>query len=170
MDENSYKATSRLSHRRRSSIKEGLHEDVRNLWSTATMSESTANVSLSKVCENFDDEGQDLGKSRRRYSQSISLKESLCLPPEEIQQHALLELELHRGRSVEQDIEEEREDSKTDIVKSASELSVSHSKQTPHPAYWAEQQNRLPLPLMELMENEALEILNKALTSEPPRP
>ncbi|KAL2805799.1 cation channel sperm-associated auxiliary subunit zeta, partial [Daubentonia madagascariensis] len=49
--------------------------------------------------------------------------------------------------------------------KSSSVSSVESLKHTPHQAYWAEQQNRLPLPLMELMENEALEILTKALRS-----
>lgn len=46
--------------------------------------------------------------------------------------------------------------------------SLNIAKHTPHRAYWAEQQSRLPLPLMELMENEALEILTKALRSELP--
>ncbi|XP_023603121.1 cation channel sperm-associated protein subunit zeta isoform X1 [Myotis lucifugus] len=50
----------------------------------------------------------------------------------------------------------------------ASELDSSVSslnimKHTHHRAYWEEQQDRLPLPLMDLMENEALEILTKAL-------
>ncbi|XP_015424559.1 PREDICTED: testis-expressed sequence 40 protein [Myotis davidii] len=43
--------------------------------------------------------------------------------------------------------------------------SVNILKHTHHRAYWAEQQDRLPLPLMELMVNEALEILTKALRS-----
>ncbi|KAK1335503.1 hypothetical protein QTO34_003289 [Cnephaeus nilssonii] len=50
-----------------------------------------------------------------------------------------------------------------DLASSVSSLNIL--KHTHHRAYWVEQQNRLPLPLMELMENEALEILTKALQS-----
>ncbi|XP_035317610.1 cation channel sperm-associated protein subunit zeta [Cricetulus griseus] len=151
-------------HHRRSSVRSSLHGDVRDLWSTATL--STANVSVSDVCEDFDEEGRTVEKSRR-YSQTISLKENLNLNSEEIQQQARLELELRRGRSLERDfsVEEEHDESVIPLVKSTSESSVSLSKQMPHQAYWTEQQNRLPLPLMELMENEVLEILSKALST-----
>ncbi|KAM8812883.1 cation channel sperm-associated auxiliary subunit zeta [Rhynchonycteris naso] len=43
--------------------------------------------------------------------------------------------------------------------------SFDNLKHRPHQAYWVEQQNRLPLPLTELMENEVLEILTKVLQS-----
>ncbi|KAL4696861.1 hypothetical protein H8959_002559 [Pygathrix nigripes] len=55
--------------------------------------------------------------------------------------------------------------SQIEAEKSSSTSSLNIAKHTPHRAYWAEQQSRLPLPLMELMENEALEILIKALRS-----
>ncbi|ERE77748.1 steroid hormone receptor ERR1-like protein [Cricetulus griseus] len=97
-------------HHRRSSVRSSLHGDVRDLWSTATL--STANVSVSDVCEDFDEEGRTVEKSRR-YSQTISLKENLNLNSEEIQQQARLELELRRGRSLERDfsVEEEHDES-----------------------------------------------------------
>ncbi|KAH0507908.1 Steroid hormone receptor ERR1 [Microtus ochrogaster] len=127
---------------------------------------STGNVSVADVCEDFDEEGRTIGKSRR-YSQTISILENLHLKPEEIQQQARLELELRRGRSLERDlaVEEEHDESATSLVKCSSESSASQSKQMPHQAYWTEQQNRLPLPLMELMENEVLDILSKALNT-----
>ncbi|XP_006980779.1 cation channel sperm-associated auxiliary subunit zeta isoform X1 [Peromyscus maniculatus bairdii] len=174
MEENVSQAVTKHEHRRRSSARSSLYGDVRDLWSTATM--STANASLADVCEDFDEEGRDVEKSRR-YSHTISLKESLHLEPEEIQQQARLELELRRGSTLERDLvvdEEEHDESVTSfeqsglaeaIGKSTSELSVSPSKRTPHQAYWTEQQNRLPLPLMELMENEVLDILSKALNT-----
>ncbi|XP_038172013.1 cation channel sperm-associated protein subunit zeta [Arvicola amphibius] len=161
MEENLSKAVPKhVHHRHRTS----LHGDVRDLWTTATM--STGNVSVANVCEDFDEEGRTVGKSRR-YSQSISILENLNLKPEEIQKQARLELELRRGRSLERDlaVDEEHDESVTSLEKCTSESSVSLSKQMPHQAYWTEQQNRLPLPLMELMENEVLDILSKALTT-----
>nr|XP_048314235.1 cation channel sperm-associated auxiliary subunit zeta isoform X2 [Myodes glareolus] len=161
MAENLSKAVPKhVHHHQRSS----LHEDIRDLWSTATM--STANVLVADVCEDFDEEGRIVGKTRR-YSQTISILENLNLKPEEIQQQARLELELRRGRSLERDpaVDEEHDESETSLVKCTSETSVSLSKQMPHQAYWTEQQNRLPLPLMELMENEVLNILSKALNT-----
>ncbi|XP_045153170.1 cation channel sperm-associated protein subunit zeta isoform X1 [Echinops telfairi] len=49
--------------------------------------------------------------------------------------------------------------------RTSSMSSLTILNRTPHKAYWAEQQNRLPLPLIELMESEVLEILTKALSS-----
>ncbi|KAL1788513.1 testis-expressed sequence 40 protein [Sigmodon hispidus] len=162
MEENTSKALPKYAHHRRSSGRSSLHGDVRDLWSTATM--ATENVSVSEVCEDFDEEGRAVGKSRR-YSQSISMKENLNLEPEEIQQQARLELELRRGRSLERDLVAMGVHRGSQDIKSTSESSVSLSKQMPHQAYWTEQQNRLPLPLMELMENEVLDILSKALST-----
>ncbi|XP_040604644.1 cation channel sperm-associated protein subunit zeta isoform X2 [Mesocricetus auratus] len=169
MEENLSKAVPKHVHHRRSSVRSSLYGDVRDLWSTAEL--STANVSVSDVCEDFDEEGRTVEKSRR-YSQTISMKENLNLNPEEIQQQARLELALRRGRSLERDlaVDEEEDESVISLVKSTSESSLSLSKQMPHQAYWTEQQNRLPLPLMELMENEVLDILGKALSSEQPHP
>ncbi|XP_005063972.1 cation channel sperm-associated protein subunit zeta isoform X1 [Mesocricetus auratus] len=164
MEENLSKAVPKHVHHRRSSVRSSLYGDVRDLWSTAEL--STANVSVSDVCEDFDEEGRTVEKSRR-YSQTISMKENLNLNPEEIQQQARLELALRRGRSLERDlaVDEEEDESVISLVKSTSESSLSLSKQMPHQAYWTEQQNRLPLPLMELMENEVLDILGKALST-----
>ncbi|XP_044117119.1 cation channel sperm-associated protein subunit zeta isoform X2 [Neovison vison] len=94
---------------------------------------------------------------------------------EDLDKPSLLELELNRAGSLGSHLEDgDSKESKTDTEMSSSESSLNISKHTPHRAYWMEQQNRLPLPLMELMENEALEILTKALRSEllplPPRP
>lgn len=94
--------------RRRSSVRSGLYGDVRDLWSTATL--STANLSLSEVCEDFDEEGKSLSKLRK-FSQTISITENLNLKPEEIQQQALRKLEQCRDRSL--GSEEEHEDSLT---------------------------------------------------------
>ncbi|XP_055466403.1 cation channel sperm-associated auxiliary subunit zeta [Psammomys obesus] len=162
MEETPLKPAPKHAHHRRSSTRSNLFGDVRNLWSTATMS-TIANVSVSDVCEDFEEENKD--SKPRKYSQTISMKENLNLKPEEIQQQARLELLLHGSRSLDVDalLEEEREESMLSLVKSASESSDRPSKQMPHQAYWTEQQNRLPLPLMELMENEVLDILNKAL-------
>ncbi|XP_074087266.1 cation channel sperm-associated auxiliary subunit zeta [Macrotis lagotis] len=43
--------------------------------------------------------------------------------------------------------------------------SLMKSRDAKHHAYWADLQNRLPLPLTTLMEEEALEILTRSLTS-----
>ncbi|XP_048960658.1 cation channel sperm-associated auxiliary subunit zeta-like [Canis lupus dingo] len=71
-------------------------------------------------------------------------------------------MELRRGSILGSHLEEDV-DSKTETEVSSSESWLSMSRHTPHGAYWIEQQNRLPLPLMEVVENEALEILTKAL-------
>uniref|UniRef100_A0A8C8TMR6 Cation channel sperm associated auxiliary subunit zeta n=1 Tax=Peromyscus maniculatus bairdii TaxID=230844 RepID=A0A8C8TMR6_PERMB len=138
----------------KNSARSSLYGDVRDLWSTATM--STANASLADVCEDFDEEGRDVEKSRR-YSHTISLKESLHLEPEEIQQQARLELELRRGSTLERDLvvdEEEHDESVTSFEQSA-----------PHRNGVFLLPFQLPLPLMELMENEVLDILSKALNT-----
>lgn len=77
---------------------------------------STANVLVADVCEDFDEEGRIVGKTRR-YSQTISILENLHLKPEEIQQQARLELELRRGRSLERDlaVDEEHDESVTSL-------------------------------------------------------
>ncbi|XP_020014594.1 cation channel sperm-associated auxiliary subunit zeta [Castor canadensis] len=155
----------RFSERRRSSVRSGMHGDIRNLWSQATLVQPHVNMSLAEVCENFDEEGRDLGKLRGGRSQSISLKERISSKPEELEEQSLLDLELHARSSMEQHSEKESEDFKIDSEKSSSASVISLSKHIPHRAYWAEQQNRLPLPLMEVMETEALEILTKALKS-----
>ncbi|XP_006149903.1 cation channel sperm-associated protein subunit zeta isoform X2 [Tupaia chinensis] len=155
----------------RGSRKMSQSSDIRNLWTTATLSQPQLNIELSQVCENFDEEGREIGKTRGWYTQKSSWEgeeDKTNLNPEELNEHTLLELELHRGGSsgtVRSHFEEERVESKNEAEKASSLSSLSISKHAPHRAYWAEQQNRLPLPLMELMENEVLEILTKALRS-----
>uniref|UniRef100_A0A8C3X6Q3 Catsper channel auxiliary subunit zeta n=1 Tax=Catagonus wagneri TaxID=51154 RepID=A0A8C3X6Q3_9CETA len=85
--------------------------------------------------------------------------------PEELDEHALMELETHSGSYPGGTLEDGDDDSRIDFEKSSSVSSLNIPKHTPHRAYWVEQQNRLPLPLTVLMENEALEILTKALRS-----
>ncbi|XP_042532413.1 cation channel sperm-associated protein subunit zeta [Dipodomys spectabilis] len=174
------KGAPKPSERRGSAGKATLTSHILNLWSTATL-QPQVNLSLAEICENFDDEGRDVGKIRRQKSQSLTSR------PQGLEERALLDLELHGCNSIEGLREKGAEDISTKadepkgkrfpIVgpkwerrnrnpeKCSSESLISLSKNVPHRAYWTEQQNRLPLPLMELMENEALEILKKALKS-----
>ncbi|XP_063136006.1 cation channel sperm-associated auxiliary subunit zeta isoform X3 [Rattus norvegicus] len=153
MEENSNKLVPKQENSRRSLDRSSPYGDVRQLWSTATL--STTNASVSGVCEDFDEEGKSVSKLRK-HSQAISITEALNLEPEEIQQQARLELEQYHSRSLEREIEE-------NFLATSSESEVSLSK--PHRAYWIEQQNRLPLPLMDIMETEVLDILKKALST-----
>jgi hypothetical protein len=91
-----------------------MHGDIRNLWSQATLVQPHVNMSLAEVCENFDEEGRDLGKLRGGRSQSISLKERISSKPEELEEQSLLDLELHARSSMEQHSEKESEDFKID--------------------------------------------------------
>ncbi|KAM9220997.1 cation channel sperm-associated auxiliary subunit zeta [Dugong dugon] len=147
--------------------------DIRKLWTTATLSEMNLNLPLSKVSEWSDTDGSSFCHQKNGVDSDAADwewddGERVPLPSDnsfkqELDEHTLLKLELHRGRSQGSSLEEG--DSRTEAEKSPSMLSLSISKHTPHRAYWTEQQNRLPLPLTELMENEALEILTKALQS-----
>ncbi|KAB0404139.1 hypothetical protein E2I00_008892, partial [Balaenoptera physalus] len=144
--------------------------DIRNLWTTATLSQPKLNVPLPTVREDSELEGSSVGgKTRWSYNQkaghdsdggweeSDDGEDKDNFKPEELDEHALMELEMRRGSSLGGPLEED--DSKTDSEKPSSVSSLNISKHTPHRAYW------LPLPLTELMENEALEILTKALRS-----
>ncbi|XP_011848880.1 PREDICTED: testis-expressed sequence 40 protein [Mandrillus leucophaeus] len=153
---------------RHDSDKESVHSDIRDLWTTTTLSQAQLNMPLSEVCEGFDAEGRSISKTRRWYSpgsRSLDEGDTASHKPEEMDEHALVELELHRGSSMEINPGEKDTASQIEAEKSSSMSSLNIAKHTPHRAYWAEQQSRLPLPLMELMENEALEILTKALRS-----
>uniref|UniRef100_F6TGP1 Catsper channel auxiliary subunit zeta n=2 Tax=Callithrix jacchus TaxID=9483 RepID=F6TGP1_CALJA len=135
--------------------KESLYSDIRDLWTTATLSQSELNTPLSDVCGNFDAEGRSISHTRGWYGQGRrSLDEG-----------DKASRKLRRSSSME--INEGKEDTASEIKaeKSSSTSSLDIAKHIPHRAYWAEQQNRLPLPLMELMENEALEVLTEALWS-----
>ncbi|XP_077817229.1 cation channel sperm-associated auxiliary subunit zeta isoform X1 [Macaca mulatta] len=156
---------------RHDSDKESVHSDIRDLWTTTTLSQAQLNMPLSEVCEGFDAEGRSISKTRgwdSPGSRSLDEGDKASHKPEEIDEHALVELELHRGSSMEINPGEKDTASQIEAEKSSSMSSLNIAKHTPHRAYWAEQQSRLPLPLMELMENEALEILTKALRSELP--
>ncbi|XP_033061657.1 cation channel sperm-associated protein subunit zeta isoform X1 [Trachypithecus francoisi] len=153
---------------RHDSDKESGHSDIRDLWTRTTLSQAQLNMPLSEVCEGFDAEGRSISKTRGWYSpgsRSLDEGDKASHKPEELDEHALVELELHRGSSMEINLGEKDTASQIEAEKSSSMSSLNIAKHTPHRAYWAEQQSRLPLPLMELMENEALEILTKALRS-----
>ncbi|XP_032497108.1 cation channel sperm-associated protein subunit zeta [Phocoena sinus] len=174
MEEKPFKALAKSSGHRGSG-KSSPH-DIRNLWTTATQSQPKLNVALPTVREDSELEGSSVGgKTRWSYNQkaghdsdggweeSDDGEDKDSFKPEELDEHALMELEMRRGSSLGGSLEED--DSKTDDENASSVSSLSISKHTPHRAYWVEQQSRLPLPLTELMENEALEILTKALRS-----
>ncbi|XP_045749353.1 cation channel sperm-associated auxiliary subunit zeta isoform X1 [Mirounga angustirostris] len=175
MEEKPFKA-SLGSH---GSDKSSPDNDIRNLWTRATLSQPKLNVPRSSVGEDSDMEGSGVGsKSRRWYNLKAGRdsdgaweewddgEDKDSFRQEDLGESSLLELELRRASSLGSRLGEDV-DSKTDTEMSSSESSLNISKHTPHRAYWMEQQNRLPLPLMELMESEALEILTKALRSEP---
>ncbi|XP_041629752.1 cation channel sperm-associated protein subunit zeta [Vulpes lagopus] len=151
--------------------------DIRNLWTRATLSQPKLNVPRSKICDDSDAEGSSLGSKTRQWCNGKAGRESDGgweewddgedkdgFRREDLHGHLSLEMELRRGSILGSHLEEDV-DSETESEVSSSESSISISKHTPHRAYWIEQQNRLPLPLMEVMENEALEILTKALWS-----
>ncbi|OWK17535.1 hypothetical protein Celaphus_00013328, partial [Cervus elaphus hippelaphus] len=156
-------------------LKEGLQNmearsslhDIRSMWSTATLSQPKLNVQLPTVRE--DSELEDFsvsGETRWSYDQkaghdaeggweaSDGGEDKDRFNPEEPE----LGGDSSQGSRLEEDA------SKTD-EKATSASSLNILRHTPHRAYWVEQQSRLPLPLTELMENEALEILTEALQS-----
>uniref|UniRef100_A0A673VHQ7 Catsper channel auxiliary subunit zeta n=1 Tax=Suricata suricatta TaxID=37032 RepID=A0A673VHQ7_SURSU len=153
--------------------------EVRNLWTEATLSQSKLNVP--NACEDTDLEGSSVSSKtpHQRYNgkaghdlNSGSLAwddgdDQDNFKQEELDDHdhSLLELELRQGSSQGSHLEERDVDSKTESEISSSESLLNISNYAAHEAYWVEQQNRLPLPLMELMENEVLEILTEALQS-----
>ncbi|XP_019501006.1 PREDICTED: testis-expressed sequence 40 protein isoform X1 [Hipposideros armiger] len=160
-----------------SSMKSNPQDDIRSLWTTATLSQPKLNVQLSNVYRDSELEGSSVGsKTRGWYNQKAGhdsdggweewddRDDNVSFKQEEPDDHTLLGLELHPGSSFGSHLEEE-DDPSTQIEIISSMPSLSVLKHTSHGAYWAEQQTRLPLPLIELMENEALEILTKARQS-----
>ncbi|XP_004437873.2 PREDICTED: testis-expressed sequence 40 protein [Ceratotherium simum simum] len=175
MEEKPFKALAKSSGRQGSS-KSSPHSDIRKLWTTATLSQPKVNVALSSVCD--DSEASSVGGNTRRwYNQKAGRHSDIgwedsedgedkdSFRQEELDGHSLLELQLHGGSSLGSHLEEGDDDARTETERSSSMSSLNFSKHTHHRAYWVEQQSRLPLPLTELMENEALEILTKALQS-----
>lgn len=89
---------------RHDSDKESVHSDIRDLWTTTTLSQAQLNMPLSEVCEGFDAEGRSISKTRgwdSPGSRSLDEGDKASHKPEEIDEHALVELELHRGSSME---------------------------------------------------------------------
>ncbi|XP_040826725.1 cation channel sperm-associated protein subunit zeta [Ochotona curzoniae] len=173
MEENLFKVSPK-SQERQSSQRSSEH-DIRNLWTTATLSQTQLHLPLSYFCEKFDEDGGTVRTSApgwlspeelwREEEVSSPKGDRTRLESEPRDQHTLLDQQLHRGSSEEGHVEEDDEESNLSSDKSLTLSFTNVSKHPPHRAYWAEQQNRLPLPLMELMENEVLEILTKALQS-----
>ncbi|KFO28448.1 cation channel sperm-associated protein subunit zeta isoform X1 [Fukomys damarensis] len=91
---------------------------------------------------------------------SISLRDKDRFKSEDLDQHTLLELEPPRSRSLGNHLVEVA--SESEIRKESLSSAWEHAD---FQLYLAEQQKKLPLPLRELMETEALEILTKALKS-----
>ncbi|XP_072826308.1 cation channel sperm-associated auxiliary subunit zeta [Vicugna pacos] len=141
--------------------------DIRNLWTTATLSQPKLNVPLPSVPEDSELKGSSIsGKTHGWYKQKAASHYSDSSWKEMDDKDSFKpEQDVHRRSSLGNHIEEGDDDIRTKAEKPSSGSSLSISKHTPHRAYWVEQQNRLPLPLTELMENEALEILTKALWS-----
>ncbi|KAF6102492.1 catsper channel auxiliary subunit zeta [Phyllostomus discolor] len=163
MEENPLKAPAKSSGHL-DSAGSSLTEDIRNLWTMASLSHSRLNIPLTSLCEDSEPEGSSVGsKTDQWYHQKDIDQDSEVTwehwddskdKPEE------LGPSIFQGNDLEGD-----EDTRTKTETPLSMASPRISKHSPHRAYWVEQQNRLPLPLVELMESEALEILTKALHS-----
>ncbi|XP_036909054.1 cation channel sperm-associated protein subunit zeta, partial [Sturnira hondurensis] len=149
---------------RHDSVRSSLNSDVRNLWTMASLSQSRLNVPLTSLCEDSELEGSSIGsKTDQWYNQEEVRQDSEDVWKQWEDRKDKPE-ELGPGGFQGSDLEgDEYSRTKTEIPSSMASPKIS--KHTPHRAYWVEQQNRLPLPLVELMESEALEILTKALQS-----
>ncbi|XP_062052469.1 cation channel sperm-associated auxiliary subunit zeta [Lepus europaeus] len=166
MEEKPFKVSVKPPERRSSG--QASPHDIRNLWTTATLSQSQLNLPLAELCESFEEEGGAVRHAAAAWHSPESRwelgEQGAALADGASVESGALDAELRRESSLESCLEEGDDESKTTTESSlVSVLRVS--KHTPHRAYWTEQQNRLPLPLMGLMENEALEILTKALHS-----
>lgn len=113
---------------RHDSSKSDSHEDIRNLWSMATLSQPKLNVQRSNVSEYSELDGSSLGSKtgewynqRAGYNSDGGWKEwdnreaDVDLKPEEMDDDTLLELELHPIGSLESHLEEEEDDARTEI-------------------------------------------------------
>lgn len=103
-------------------------DDIRNLWTKATLSQSKLNVPLPNACEDSDMEGSSVSSRTQHqfYDQKaghVSVASSLAwddgddkdsFKQELLDDHSLLELELQRGRSLGSHFEEGDVDSNTE--------------------------------------------------------
>ncbi|XP_013369688.1 PREDICTED: testis-expressed sequence 40 protein [Chinchilla lanigera] len=136
----------------------------------ATLSQPGLSTQLSEV-RGSSDQNHGTGHETRGDSQqglledgdkSISQRDKDSSKPEDLDQHTLLDLEPPRSST--QGIWLAELDSESGNEHFSESLS-STLEQAGFRLYLAEQQKKLPLPLRELMETEALEILTKALKS-----
>ncbi|XP_021120332.1 testis-expressed protein 40 [Heterocephalus glaber] len=137
-------------------------------------------MQLSEVHGNWGQEGygtvyETYGRNSQRDlredgDKSISLRDKDGSKPEDLDKHTLLELEPPCSSSLGIQLGEVASESEIRNEEHFSESLSSAWEHAGFPLYLAEQQKKLPLPLRELMETEALEILTKALKSEPPPP
>ncbi|XP_032975621.1 cation channel sperm-associated auxiliary subunit zeta isoform X2 [Rhinolophus ferrumequinum] len=148
MEEKPFKASAK------SSVKSNPHKDIRNLWTTATLSQPKMNVQLSNVYRDSELKSSSVGsKTRGWYNQKNASHHSdggweewddgddnVSFKQEELDDHTLLEL--HPGSSFGSHLEEE-DDSSTEMEITSSMPSLSILKHTPHQAYWVEQQTRV---------------------------
>lgn len=102
-------------------------QDIRNLWTTSTLSQPKLSVQLPTVCEDSELEGNRLGsKDGGWYHQKAGHDsdggwEELDdggdkddFKPEELDEHPLMELEMHRGSSPGSTLEDRDDDSRID--------------------------------------------------------
>lgn len=95
-------------------------QDIRNLWTTATLSQPKLNVALSDVCE--DSEGSSVSSRTRRWRKQTAghdwdaswealedRKDKDSFKQEELDEHSLLELEMRLDSSVGSHVEDDDE-------------------------------------------------------------
>ncbi|XP_005864256.1 PREDICTED: testis-expressed sequence 40 protein isoform X2 [Myotis brandtii] len=147
------------------SVKLSSKSDIRNLWTKATLSQPKLN-GLTNVYEDSDQEdSSSRSKSGQWYRRKTDPgrasgkwddRNKGSITQGELDGHTLEQSPNSFQRNHVEGVQDSGE-----LDSSVSSLNIM--KHTHHRAYWEEQQDRLPLPLMDLMENEALEILTKAL-------
>ncbi|XP_054998679.1 cation channel sperm-associated auxiliary subunit zeta isoform X1 [Sorex araneus] len=141
-------------------------QDIRDLWTKATLSQVDGSVSLNIVYEDIESQSSySSSRSEALWSRSKESLMHIWKRPDSEEDNVSLKKsdtfldKLSVGRLSDRDMPTYR--------KISSSLLTGVHKYAPHKPYWMEQHTRLPLPLVELMENEVLEILTKALKSEP---
>ncbi|XP_004618566.1 cation channel sperm-associated auxiliary subunit zeta isoform X2 [Sorex araneus] len=139
-------------------------QDIRDLWTKATLSQVDGSVSLNIVYEDIESQSSySSSRSEALWSRSKESLMHIWKRPDSEEDNVSLKKsdtfldKLSVGRLSDRDMPTYR--------KISSSLLTGVHKYAPHKPYWMEQHTRLPLPLVELMENEVLEILTKALKS-----